>query len=43
MIARKAGYKNPAAIAAYSVPIHQPNYLLREVLAIVYGKLRGTL
>ena len=43
MIAKKAGYKDPAMIAAYSVPVHQPNYLLREVLAIVYGKLRGTL
>ena len=43
MIAKKAGYQNPAMISAYSVPVHQPNYLLREVLAIVYGKLRGTL
>lgn len=43
LIAKKAGYQNPAMIAAYSIPVHHANYLLREVLAIIYGKLRGRL
>lgn len=43
LIARKAGYKNPAGIGAPTVLFYQPNYLLREAAALVYGKLRGTL
>lgn len=43
MIAKKAGYENPAMISAYSVPVHQPNYMLRELAAIIQGKIQGTL
>ena len=41
LLAKKIGFKNPAGISAKSIPYYQPDYLLREVIALTVAKLKG--
>ena len=41
-IARKAGYEDPRGIAGESEILMKPHYIVREAVALLYGKLRGS-
>ncbi len=43
LIAKKAGYEKPHGIAAEGDPIIELHYIVRETVALLYAKLRGSI